>query len=527
MTTNLQNNPLEMKSGINIGWLKTIVYGAGITTVGQISSLLLAAILQLLIARNLGATKSGGIALGMSLMNFLANLSLMGLDKGVIRFFPTYKSEPGKQIYLAIFSGFIALSISLLFFMIFSLGPHLITDLFPKQALLLEALPYFLLLIPANTMISYLGAVTQALKRFDYQAFFIQFLLPVLKISALIWVIYRISNDIKTVVLGFVLSTALVVFMLCAALWKSSQPAKHVLSAQVAMGAVLVFSAPLFFITILDYGWSEAQILILGSLVSSDQIGIFNVALRLTLVLAIFQTGLGTVFAPIIAELHQASKLNELSRLLKVITRWSVIITLPVFLVTFCFAGDLMRIFGDEFVAGRPVLQVMALGILFNVAVGPIGWFIVLTGRSYLSLINSFVALVLNISVTFFLTTKFGIIGAAIAIVLGLVVINTMRLIQIKLIFGIHPFSNAIWKSLVAGCLVLLIGVGLNYVRWPSILSMSIWGNFEELVSYTVLLTSVYIAMLYFFRFDEDDRYILKNIQVRLLKFLRANKHSI
>ncbi len=107
-----------------------------------------------------------------------------------------------------------------------------------------------------------------------------------------------------------------------------------------------------------------------------------------------------------------------------------------------------MRIFGDEFVAGRLVLQVLALGIFFNVAVGPIGWFIVLTGRSYLSLINSLVALLVNISVTFFLTTKFGIIGAAIAILLGLLVINVMRLIQIKSIFGIHPFSTAMWKSI-------------------------------------------------------------------------------
>ncbi len=317
---------------MNINWLKTIVYGTSISMVGQISSLVLAAVLQFMIARSLGAAMSGSIAFGMSLMGFLANLSLIGLDKGVVRFFPAYKSEPGKQINLLIVSGLITLSISLLFFFLFWLKPHLITDLFPKQTLLLEALPYFLLLIPGNALIAYLTAVTQALKKFDYQAFFIQFLLPALKIVMLIWVMYRMSKDIRTVVIGFVIATALVILWLCVALWKFFQPIPPISFAQVALRPLLVFSAPLFFITIIDYGWSEAQILILGSLVSSDKIGIYNIALRLTLVLTIFQTGFGTVFAPIIAELHQASNFSELSRLLKLITRWSTSITIPFFL---------------------------------------------------------------------------------------------------------------------------------------------------------------------------------------------------
>jgi O-antigen/teichoic acid export membrane protein len=403
----------------------------------------------------------------------------------------------------------------------------LIIELFPKQEILFEALPYFLLLIPFNAMIAYLGAVTQAIKKFDLQAFFIQFLLPALKISTLIFVIYRVSKDISTVVLGFVIATALAAFLLGAALWRFSRPGQLDLSVQVALRSLLIFSMPLFFITIVDYGWSEAQILILGSLVSSDQIGIYNVALRLTLVLTIFQTAFGTVFAPIIAELHQASNMSELSRLLKVITRWSASITIPVFLVMFCFAEDLLRIFGEEFVAGKLVLQVLALGLFFNVAVGPIGWFIVLTGRSYLSLINSCFALLVNIWVTIFLTAKFGIIGAAIAILLGLLVINFMRLVQIKFIFGVHPFSNALWKSMVAGCLVLPIGIGLNCIVWPPVFSQNVWGILIKLTSYAALLTLVYIAMLYIFRFDEHDKQIFGSIQVRVLKYFRADKQLV
>ena len=264
--------------------------------------------------------------------------------------------------------------------------------------------------------------------------------------------------------------------------------------------------------------------MILGSLVSSDKIGIFNVALRLTLVLTIFQTGFGTVFAPIIAELHHASNFSELSRLLKVITRWSATITLPFFLVMFWFAEDLMRIFGEEFISGRLVLQVLAVGIFLNVAVGPIGWFIVLTGRSYLSLINSLVALLVNISVTFFLTIKFGIIGAAIAILLGLLVVNLMRLIQIRSIFGIHPFSHALWKSLVTGCLVFLIGAALSQLEWPLAFSLTIWGVLAKLASCTILLTGAYLSILYLFRFDEYDKYILRSARVRIVKFFQNEK---
>ena len=241
------NNTLKMKTNINIGWLKTIVYGAGISMVGQMSSLLLAAILQFMIARSLGAAMSGGIAFGISLMMLFANLSLIGLDKGVVRFFPAYKSEPGKQINLVIVSGLITLSISLLFFFLFWLNPLLITNLFPKQTLVLEALPYFLLLIPGNALIAYLAAVTQALKKFAYQAFFIQFLLPVLKIATLVGVIYGLSKDIRMIVLGFVIATALVVVWLSGALWKFSQPLQPVLSGRSGSRVVADFFGAIIF----------------------------------------------------------------------------------------------------------------------------------------------------------------------------------------------------------------------------------------------------------------------------------------
>ncbi len=120
MESSVQDNLLYTRSDTHSGWLKTIVYGASISMVGQISSLFLAAILQFMIARRLGAAMSGSIALGMSLMTLFANLSLIGLDKGVVRFFPAYKSEPSKQINLVIVSGLITLSISLCF--LFSFG---------------------------------------------------------------------------------------------------------------------------------------------------------------------------------------------------------------------------------------------------------------------------------------------------------------------------------------------------------------------------------------------------------------------
>lgn len=510
-----------MKSATNSSWLKTIAYGTSISMLGQFSSLFLAAVLQFMIARGLGATVSGSIALGLSLMTFLANLSLIGLDKGIVRFFPAYNSEPRKQIHLLLVSGLITLSIGLLFFFLFWWRPDLITDLFPRQTQFSQALPYFLLLIPANALIAYLTAVTQTLKKFDYQAFFIQFLLPSLKIVTLVWVVYAMRADVKTVVLGFVAATVLVVIWLCAALWKTSQPLQPGVIARVALRPLLIFSAPLFLITIIDYGWSEAQILILGSLVASDKIGIYNVALRVTLALTLFQTGFGTVFAPIIAELHHASNFSELSRLLKVITRWSTAITLPVFLVMFCFAGDLMSIFGEEFAAGKLVLQVLAVGIFFNVAVGPIGWFIVLTGRSYLSLVNSLVALLVNLVVTIFLTTKFGIIGAATAILLGLLVVNLMRLAQIRSIFGIHPFSVSLWKSMLTGCVALLIGIGLSHMKWPLVFSITVWGILAKLTLCAVLLTIVCIAVLYLLRFDDYDKYVFRSIQTRFLKAFR------
>jgi O-antigen/teichoic acid export membrane protein len=142
-------------------------------------------------------------------------------------------------------------------------------------------------------------------------------------------------------------------------------------------------------------------------------------------------------------------------RIYQVSTCWLVLLCWPVYLLLAVFSRQIPLIFGRGYGSGTAVLVVLAGAMLFSTASGMVDAVLAMAGRTTWTLMNATVALVVNVSVSYYLltSTDLGILGAAIGWAAGIVVNNVLPLTQLAVSMRLHPFGRGtLLAMLVAGC---------------------------------------------------------------------------
>jgi len=217
--------------------------------------------------------------------------------------------------------------------------------------------------------------------------------------------------------------------------------------------------AGVFALTIL---WIDA--LLLGALEGTEAAGVYSAAVRWLLVGNIagnaVTLALGPQIAAVIPSGVGADGSAGARRLFQTATAWFVLLAWPAYLVAIVFAPLLLTAFGDGFGDGAAVIAITGVGFLFASAAGPVDMLLLMAGRSRLSLINTGVALIVNVGANLALIPWWGIRGAATAWLLSLVVANGLPLVQVWRDLGIHPWGGRTLRALaitgVAGIALVL-----------------------------------------------------------------------
>jgi len=83
-----------------------------------------------------------------------------------------------------------------------------------------------------------------------------------------------------------------------------------------------------------------------------------------------------------------------------------------------------MSIFGTQFTSGGNILTVLSIGQFVNVAMGSVGYLLVMSGNETLMRNSTIVAALINIVLHIILVPLAGVLGAAIASTLSLIMMN-------------------------------------------------------------------------------------------------------
>jgi O-antigen/teichoic acid export membrane protein len=164
----------------------------------------------------------------------------------------------------------------------------------------------------------------------------------------------------------------------------------------------------------------NADLLILGLLVSSEHVGYYFAATRLAQVLTYIPYGATAATAQKYACLADHGDRAHLQALIGKVATLSTILTTAAATFLALFAAPLLSLFGESFVQAAPIVGLLGLGILISGAFGPGDDVLNMLGEERICSLGFLSALAANIALNFALIPPLGLTGAAIATVSAL-----------------------------------------------------------------------------------------------------------
>ena len=196
---------------------------------------------------------------------------------------------------------------------------------------------------------------------------------------------------------------------------------------------------PLTVIELFNYVILWSPLLLLGAFASSSEAGLYNVAHRLAAQLGLIALVFASISAPRFAACHQARKYNELQELAISHTRIMTLFSLLPAAVLLLCAEPILSLFGVEFTQAGGVLVILVIGQLINIATGPTGYLLSMSGHERILRNLLLVIAPITLALSVLLISAHGALGAAWAVCLSMVLQNLICCWQVKHRLGL-PF---------------------------------------------------------------------------------------
>src|SRR5205085_7990722 len=217
--------------------------------------------------------------------------------------------------------------------------------------------------------------------------------------------------------------------------------------------------------------------------ITADALGVYAAAIRVAQALVLFLIAVNYMFSPFVADLHERGEREKLDGLYKALTRWMLAGTIPILLLILVVPGPILLVFGGNFASGTTALRILLIGQLINVAVGSVGFILIMVGRTGWDLAVYAGSFVLDLIVAFALCPSLGTKGAAIAQATTLAVSNGVRLYLVWRFVHIQPFNKHYFRLAIPAGVTLaamaLVHLVLHAKAWPvDLLGTGIVGGF-------------------------------------------------
>jgi O-antigen/teichoic acid export membrane protein len=211
------------------------------------------------------------------------------------------------------------------------------------------------------------------------------------------------------------------------------------------------------------YTWAD-QVLLAG-LRSAELAGVYGPVATLAPLFGVGLQAINSSFAPLIAQQHKEGRKDELRRLYRVVTRWSLYLAVPPVALCFALPELVLSLWPHGSPLAAPALRITALAQLFATGTGSVNYLLIMSGNARAVLWNGVPALVATLVLSLLLIPSLGPTGAAVAAAAAAVLANGLALWQVWRLLDLHPFDAAFFRSLAVGLacfapLGLLAGVG-------------------------------------------------------------------
>jgi O-antigen/teichoic acid export membrane protein len=169
---------------------------------------------------------------------------------------------------------------------------------------------------------------------------------------------------------------------------------------------------------------SQTDVIMLGSMVGSDATGIYSATIKTAMWVSFILHSLNHAVTPTYAVLYAQKDNLKLQEVASSITLWAFVPAIITASSLAIFAQPVLNIFGSDFMVADWTLRVLIIGCLVDVSCGSCSNILVMAGYQNAYSITSILLVLMNIVLNAILIPQFGIMGAAIATSLSLIVGN-------------------------------------------------------------------------------------------------------
>lgn len=200
------------------------------------------------------------------------------------------------------------------------------------------------------------------------------------------------------------------------------------------------------------------DIILVGALRGPVDAAIYTAATRFLVAGQLANQAISMAVQPRIAGLLAVDDRPRTNDVYRSSTTWLVLLAWPVNLLIAVFSPVVLQLFGSGYATGSGVLTLLAAVMLVATGCGMVDVMLTMAGRTSWNLANVAIALVVNIGLNVLLIPRFGILGAAFAWSVAILVNNLVPLAQIWRAFGLHPFARGplVAMALAAVCFGLV-----------------------------------------------------------------------
>lgn len=402
-------------------------------------------------ARYLGAADYGTIALGVTVLNVVVLVALLGLNHGLATKIP--ESDSPLELFYSALVGSVAVSIAL-----------------------------------AAVLVVFAGVIAESLNNVQFEAILVVFAvgIPILTYNRIVIGVFRgfqltrprvliknfgfqgttlvgviVGAWIGTNTFGIALSWlggTLAGALFATALWyRNNELRLTELQSLVPERVVplVAFSLPLM---ISDAVWillQQGDVLLLGYFTTSADIGVYDATYTLGRILLIFLGTVGFIFLPVISD---RSDSRDDERLYRLTTKWTTFVALPLFLVLLFFPEFIMStVFGESYNRGALILPLLAVGFFTHLLVGQAGNALITGGYTKQIMYVNTAGVLFNLAANVVLIPELNILGATIATVVSYVFVNAVYVYYLVRKVQIQPFYRNYLYPLAASTVVFAL----------------------------------------------------------------------
>lgn len=464
-------------------------------------------VFKVYLARALGAQALGLYALGMTIVGFFGIFNCLGLAQSAVRFVPMYAATKRFGQLRAFLGGGtkILLFTNVLLCGVLVLAGRWIALRFYHAPALSEYLYLFAGLMLLGAFTTFFGQVLTGLKDVTLRTVITNFVGNPLMILLTV-LLLLLGAGLRGYIYAQIASALATVILMLIAIWKLT-PGETRASREPLPSLdpeVVSFSAIVFGIGALEFILAQSDKILIGIYRNPRELGIYSVASAIVAFVPIALQSVNQIFSPTIADLHARGEGELLKRLFQSLTKWILAFTIPLATVVVAFSVPLMRVFGQAFEAGWPILVIGAVGQLVNCGVGSVGYLLLMSGnQKRLFKVQAVMALTM-ISLNLALIPLWGIAGAALAAATVNIGTNAWSLREVRSSLGFLPYNRS-YLRLLPSVLLTLLSVLVLKLNLDATLAG--WANILVTLA---LAYAVFFGVAVAFGLDSDDQLIAR-----------------